>query len=52
MNPLNHISERWFWGALYVLMFVWVAYLLATDPGPRPTERVEESAREPDAPPR
>ena len=41
MNPLNYISERWFWVALYALLLAWVVYLYATDPGPRPTERIE-----------
>jgi hypothetical protein len=40
MNPLNHIDERWFWGAFIALMLVWVVYLYATRPPMRPTDPV------------
>jgi hypothetical protein len=40
MNRFNHISERWFWGALLALSLACVAYRVATDPGPRPTEYI------------
>lgn len=46
MNPFHHISERWFCRTLVALMLAYLAYTIATDPGPRPCERVELPAQE------
>ena len=40
MNPFRHVSERWFWRALYALILAWAVHIVATDPGPRPTEPI------------
>jgi len=44
MNLSRYISERWFTITLFAYMLFWVVYWIATDPGPRPLDRVEPVA--------
>jgi hypothetical protein len=45
MNPDRFtVFERWFWLTLVLLTFAWAVYALATQPCPRPTERIEGAA--------
>jgi hypothetical protein len=50
MNPLDHIDGNWFWGAFLAGMLGWVGYLVATDPGPRPTDYAGHFDPAPEAP--
>jgi hypothetical protein len=37
------VFERWFWGTMLVLSFAAAVYALATAPGPRPMEQIEDA---------
>ena len=50
MNPLDRVNWNWFWGAYVALLSGWVGYLVATDPGPRPTDYIGNFDPAPAAP--
>jgi hypothetical protein len=37
------VFERWFWGTLVLFTSAWMVSSVATAPGPRPMERIEDA---------